>query len=51
LIIVGSRGRGALQAAFLGISKLIGFARCPVLVVPPAAASVANSRDASARPD
>jgi len=40
LIVVGSRGRGAFKAAFLGsVSRdLIGIARCPVLVVPPAAA-------------
>jgi nucleotide-binding universal stress UspA family protein len=39
-IVVGSRGRGAFKAAFLGsVSReLIGVARCPVLVVPPAAA-------------
>jgi nucleotide-binding universal stress UspA family protein len=36
-IVVGSRGRGAFKAAFLGsVSRdLIGVARCPVLVVPP----------------
>jgi nucleotide-binding universal stress UspA family protein len=35
-IVVGSRGRGAFKAAFLGSvsSDLIGLARCPVLVVP-----------------
>jgi nucleotide-binding universal stress UspA family protein len=40
LIVVGSRGRGALRAAFLGSvsTDLIGVARCPVLVVPPGAA-------------
>jgi nucleotide-binding universal stress UspA family protein len=39
LIVVGSRGRGAFRAAFLGSvsSSLIGVARCPVLVVPPGA--------------
>jgi nucleotide-binding universal stress UspA family protein len=39
-IVVGSRGRGALKAAFLGsVSRdLIGVARCPVVVVPPGAA-------------
>jgi nucleotide-binding universal stress UspA family protein len=38
-IVVGSRGRGAFRAAFLGsVSRnLIGVARCPVLVVPPGA--------------
>jgi nucleotide-binding universal stress UspA family protein len=36
-IVVGSRGRGAFKAAFLGsVSRdLIGIARCPVVVVPP----------------
>lgn len=36
MIVVGSRGRGSLKAAFLGSvsSDLIGVARCPVLVVP-----------------
>ena len=40
LIVVGSRGRGAFKAAFLGSvsTALIGVARCPVLVVPPGAA-------------
>jgi nucleotide-binding universal stress UspA family protein len=40
-IVVGSRGRGAFRAAFLGsVSRdLIGVARCPVLVVPPGAAA------------
>jgi nucleotide-binding universal stress UspA family protein len=39
LIVVGSRGRGALKRALLGSvsSDLIGVARCPVLVVPPRA--------------
>lgn len=39
LIVVGSRGRGAFKAAFLGSvsTDLIGVARCPVLVVPPGA--------------
>ena len=37
LIVVGSRGRGAFKAAFLGSvsSALVGVARCPVLIVPP----------------
>ena len=41
LIVVGSRGRGAFKAAFLGSvsTDLIGVARRPVLVVPPAAAA------------
>jgi nucleotide-binding universal stress UspA family protein len=36
LIVVGSRGRSAFKAAFLGsVSKtLIGVARCPILIVP-----------------
>lgn len=40
LIVVGSRGRGAFKAAFLGSvsTTLIGVARCPVLVVPLGAA-------------
>ena len=39
LIVVGSRGRGAFKAAFLGSvsTSLIGVARCPVVVVPPGA--------------
>jgi nucleotide-binding universal stress UspA family protein len=39
LIVVGSRGRGAFRAAFLGSvsSSLVGVARCPVLIVPPGA--------------
>jgi nucleotide-binding universal stress UspA family protein len=39
LIVVGSRGRGALKAAFLGSVSynLVGVARCPVLIVPPGA--------------
>jgi nucleotide-binding universal stress UspA family protein len=38
LLVVGSRGRGALKAAFLGSvsTELVGVAPCPVLVVPPA---------------
>jgi nucleotide-binding universal stress UspA family protein len=40
VLVVGSRGRGGLRAAFLGSvsSSVIGVARCPVLVVPPGAA-------------
>ena len=40
LVVVGSRGRGPFKAAFLGSvsTDLIAVARCPVLVVPPAAA-------------
>ena len=39
LIVVGSRGRGAFKAAFLGSvsNSLVGVARCPVLIVPPRA--------------
>jgi nucleotide-binding universal stress UspA family protein len=39
LIVVGSRGRGALKSAFLGSvsNSLVGVARCPVLIVPPGA--------------
>ncbi len=42
MIVVGSRGRGAFRAAFLGSvsTSLIGVARCPVLVVPPGATEV-----------
>ena len=41
LVVVGSRGRGAFKAAFLGSvsSSLVGIARCPVLIVPPGAGS------------
>jgi nucleotide-binding universal stress UspA family protein len=41
MIVVGSRGRGAFRAAFLGSvsTSLVGVARCPVLIVPPAAAN------------
>jgi nucleotide-binding universal stress UspA family protein len=46
MIVVGSRGRGAFKAAFLGSvsTSLIGVARCPVLVVPPDVSR--TSRDA-----
>jgi nucleotide-binding universal stress UspA family protein len=46
LIVVGSRGRGAFKAAFLGSvsTDIIGVARCPVLVVPPAAAPAMSER-------
>jgi nucleotide-binding universal stress UspA family protein len=49
LIVVGSRGRGALKAAFLGSvsTDLIGVARRPVLVVPPGTA--ANERAHASR--
>ena len=41
LIVVGSRGRGAFKAAFLGSvsNSLVGVARCPVVIVPPGAAA------------
>jgi len=41
LIVVGSRGRRRVKAAWLGSvsADLIAVARCPVLVVPPAATS------------
>src|SRR3954452_6557359 len=47
LIVVGSRGRGAFKSAFLGSvsTDVIGVARSPVLVVPPAAAAAVNERD------
>jgi nucleotide-binding universal stress UspA family protein len=46
LIVVGSRGRGAFKAAFLGSvsNSLIGIARCPVLVVPPGVVEAAADR-------
>jgi nucleotide-binding universal stress UspA family protein len=42
IIVVGSRGRGAFTAAFLGSvsTSLIGVVRCPVLVVPPGVADL-----------
>ncbi len=45
LIVVGSRGRGAFKAAFLGSvsNSLVGIARCPVLIVPPGAAAVGGT--------
>jgi nucleotide-binding universal stress UspA family protein len=47
LIVVGSRGRGAFKAAFLGSvsTDVVGVARCPVLVVPPAAAAALSERE------
>jgi nucleotide-binding universal stress UspA family protein len=37
VIVVGSRGRGAFKAAFLGSVShdLVGLAPCPVVIVPP----------------
>ena len=45
LIVVGSRGRGAFTAAFLGSvsNSLIGVARCPVVVVPPGVSEAIES--------
>ena len=42
LIVVGSRGRGAFKAAFLGSvsNSLVGVARCPVVIVPRGAVDV-----------
>jgi nucleotide-binding universal stress UspA family protein len=44
MIVVGSRGRGAFKAAFLGSvsMSLVGLARCPVLIVPPGAVEEAR---------
>ena len=46
LIVVGSRGRGAFRAAFLGSvsNSLVGVARCPVLIVPPGATEAPLTR-------
>jgi len=45
-VVVGSRGRGAFKAAFLGSvsNSLVGVARCPVLIVPPGAAETRFDR-------
>ena len=45
LIVVGSRGRGAFKAAFLGsvAYNLVGVARCPVLIVPPGVSEAIES--------
>jgi nucleotide-binding universal stress UspA family protein len=47
LLVVGSRGRGALKSALLGSvsAALIGVARCPVLIVPPQATRRSPDRD------
>ena len=53
LVVVGSRGGGPLKAAFLGSvsTDLIAVARCPVLVVPPAAAgTIGEAGQIRARP-
>ena len=49
LIVVGSRGRGAFKAAFLGSvsTDVIGVARCPVLVVPPGIVSFPQGRSST----
>jgi nucleotide-binding universal stress UspA family protein len=46
LIVVGSRGRGAFKAALLGSvsTDVIAVARCPVVIVPPAAAAAVSQR-------
>lgn len=46
LIVVGSRGRRGFKAAWLGSvsADLIGVARCPVLVVPPAMSAARDER-------
>jgi nucleotide-binding universal stress UspA family protein len=45
LIVVGSRGRSALKAAFLGSVSynLVGIARCPVLIVPAGASETSEA--------
>ena len=50
LIVVGSRGRGALKAAFLGSVSynLVGVSRSPVLIVPP---GVSEAHELRARDD
>lgn len=46
MIVVGSRGRRGLKAAWLGSvsADLIGVARCPVVVVPPGVPSATDGR-------
>jgi len=55
LLVVGSRGRGALRRALLGSTsaRLAHFARCPVLVVPRLDGAVETSKEGvdSARHD
>lgn len=47
LIVVGSRGRGAFKAAFLGSvsNSLVGVARCPVVIVPAGATERYHARE------
>jgi nucleotide-binding universal stress UspA family protein len=47
LVVVGSRGRRGFKAAWLGSvsADLVGVARCPVLIVPPGAASTPGRRE------
>lgn len=49
LIVVGSRGRRGFKAALLGSvsTDVIGVARCPVLVVPPAVESERSAASAA----
>ena len=49
LLVVGSRGRGAFRAAFLGSvsTDVIGVARCPVLVVPPGVVTFPRRRSST----
>jgi nucleotide-binding universal stress UspA family protein len=48
LLVVGSRGRGAVQSALFGsVSRTLATnARCPVVIVPPGAPDVAEFRQA-----
>jgi len=50
LVVVGSRGRGAIKAALLGSvsNALIGVARCPIFVIPPQAEPPSREEQAPA---